>query len=211
MWRWKKRRKKKSTPQQVWRRRNDFMNKIVAKAGMAVGIFLGVAIVAYAITNLFFSKSVTTSFTPKEIFQFDFNIGLSSGEIGPGDSFSVNPVIYNDATEDMFVFIEIEMPLVGTTPLYSFTPSDEWCVVESDGGVVVYAYTAGSELMTALTPGESTTALTEQMTMWSITNAEYAGINDINITLTGYAIGVEDVSDNPTEAWFVCKEIGENL
>lgn len=211
MWRWKKRRKKKSTPQQVWRRRNDFMNKIVAKAGMAVGIFLGVAIVAYAITNLFFSKSVTTSFTPKEIFQFDFNIGLSSGEIGPGDSFSVNPVIYNDATEDMFVFIEIEMPLVGTTPLYSFTPSDEWCVVESDGGVVVYAYTAGSELMTALTPGESTTALTEQMTMRSITNAEYAGINDINITLTGYAIGVEDVSDNPTEAWFVCKEIGENL
>ena len=187
------------------------MNKIVAKAGMAVGIFLGLAFVAYAITNLFFSKSVTTSFTPKEIFQFDFNIGLSSGEIGPGDSFSVNPVIYNDATEDMFVFIEIEMPLVGTTPLYSFTPSDEWCVVESDGGVVVYAYTAGSELMTALTPGESTTALTEQMTMRSITNAEYAGINDINITLTGYAIGVEDVSDNPIEAWFVCKEIGENL
>lgn len=32
------------------------MNKIVAKAGMAVGIFLGVAIVAYAITNLFFFK-----------------------------------------------------------------------------------------------------------------------------------------------------------
>ena len=102
------------------------------------------------------------------------------------------------------------MPLVGTTPLYSFTPSDEWCVVESDGGVVVYAYTAGSEGMTVLTPGESTTALTEQMTMRSITNAEYAGIDDINITLTGYAIGVEDVSDNPTEAWFVCKEIGEN-
>ena len=46
--------------------------------------------------------------------------------------------------------------------------------------------------MTVLTPGESTTALTEQMTMRSITNAEYAGIDDINITLTGYAIGVEN-------------------
>ena len=193
-----------------WRRRSDFTNKIVAKTGMAVGIFLGVAIVAYAITNLFSMKSYTSSFTPKQIFQFDFNTGLNGGEIGPGDSFSVSPVIYNDATEDMFVFIEIEMPLVGSTPLYSFTPSDEWCVVESDGGVVVYAYTAGSEGMTVLTPGESTTALTEQMTMRSITNAEYAGIDDINITLTGYAIGVEDMSDNPTEAWFVCKEIGEN-
>ena len=193
-----------------WRRRSDFTNKIVAKTGMAVGIFLGVAIVAYAITNLFSMKSYTSSFTPKQIFQFDFNTGLNGGEIGPGDSFSVSPVIYIDATDDMFVFIEIEMPLVGSTPLYSFTPSDEWCVVESDGGVGVYAYTAGSEGMTVLTPGESTTALTEQMTMRSITNAEYAGIDDINITLTGYAIGVEDVSDNPTEAWFVCKEIGEN-
>ena len=110
----------------------------------------------------------------------------------------------------MYVFIEIEMPLVWTTPLYSFTPSDEWCVVESDGGGVVYAYTAGSELMTALTPGESTTALTEQMTMRSITNAEYAGIDDINITFTGYAIGVEDVPTVPEEAREHCKWIEES-
>ena len=46
----------------------------------------------------------------------------------------------------------------------------------------VYAY--GSEEMTTLAPGEGTTALTEQMTMKSITNAEYAGIDDINITIT---------------------------
>ena len=118
--------------------------------------------------------------------------------------------IYNDATEDMFVFIGIKMSLVWTTSLYLFTPSDDWCVVESDGGVVVYAYTAGSEGMTALTPGESTTALTEQMTMRSITNAEYAGIDDINITLTGYAIGVEDVPTVPEEAWEHCKLIEES-
>ena len=108
---------------------------------MAVGIFLGVAIVTYAIMNLFVSKSITTSFTKKQIFRFDFNTGLNGGEVGLGDSFSVNSFIYNDATEDMFVFIGIKMPLVWTTPLYSFTPSDDWCVVESDGGVVVYAYT----------------------------------------------------------------------
>ena len=122
-------------------KRSDFMNNKVAKAGMAVGIFLGAAIVAYASTNLFSMKSYTTSFTPKQIFQFDFNTGLNGGEVGPGDSFSVNPVISNDATEDMFVFIGIKMSLVWTTSLYLFTPSDDWCVVESDGGVVVYAYT----------------------------------------------------------------------
>ena len=194
----------------VEEKRSDFINNKVTKAGIAVGIFFGVAIVAYAITNLFSMKSYTSSFTPKQVFQFDFNTGLNGGEIGPGDSFSVNPFIYNDATEDMYVFIEIEMPLVWTTPLYSFTPSDDWCVVESDGGVVVYAYTAGSEFMTVLSPGDCTTALTEQMTMRSITNAEYAGIDDINITLTGYAIGVEDVPTVPEEAWEHCKWIEES-
>lgn len=35
--------------------------------------------------------------------------------------------------------------------------------------------------MTTLTPGESTTALTSQMTMKSISNAEYADIEDISV------------------------------
>ena len=181
------------------------MNNKVAKAGMVVGIFLGVTIVAYAITNLFSMKSYTTSFTPKQIFQFDFNTGLNGGEVGPGDSFSVNPVIYNDATEDMFVFIQVDMPLVDGSPLYTFEVDRDWTQVESDGGEVVYAYTAGSEGMTVLTLGESTTALTEQMTMRSITNAEYAGIDDINITITGYAIGTEGVESSPQDAWKHCK------
>ena len=67
----------------------------------------------------------------------------------------------------------------------------------------MHAY--GSEDMTTLAPGESTTALTEQMTMKSITNAEYAGIDDINITITGYAIGTEGVETNPQDAWKHCK------
>ena len=184
-----------------------FETSIVPKVDMAVGIFLGVAIVTYAIMNLFVSKSVTTSFTKKQIFRFDFNTGLNGGEVGLGDSFSVDSFIYNDATEDMFVFIRVDMPFVDGSPLYTFEVDRDWTQVESDGGVVVYAYTAGSEGMTALTPGESTTALSEQMTMRSITNAEYAGIDDINITLTGYAIGVEDVPSVPEEAWDYCKLI----
>ena len=63
--------------------------------------------------------------------------------------------------------------------------------------------------MTPLQPGDSTSALTEQMTMKSISNAEYAGVDDINISITGYAIGTEDVSADPQEAWEQCKAIGE--
>ena len=55
----------------------------------------------------------------------------------------------------------------------------------------------------------STCVLTSQMAMKSISNAEYAAIDDINITITGYAIGTEDVPMIPTETWNVCKVIGE--
>ena len=88
--------------------------------------------------------------------------------------------------------------------LYEFDVDSSWAEVEYG----VYAY--GGEAMTVLTPGESTVALTEQMTMRSITNAEYASIDDINITLTGYAIGVGDVPTVPVEAWDYCKAIKES-
>ena len=182
------------------------MNKKAAKAGIACGIFLGAAIVAYAITNLFVTKSEKSNFTKKQIFQFDLNTGLNSGEVGPGDSFPANPVIYNDATEDMFVFIRVDMPFVDGSPLYMFEVDRCWTQVESGGGTVVYAY--GLDEMDALTPGESTSALTNEMTMRSITNAEYADIDDINITIIGYAVGTDGVSATPAESWHQCKLIG---
>ena len=62
-------------------------------------------IVACVITNLFFTKSHTSEFSKKQIFQFDLDTGMNSGEVGPGDCFSVSPVIFNDATDEMYVFI----------------------------------------------------------------------------------------------------------
>lgn len=129
-------------------------------------------------------------------------------------SFSVSPVIFNDATEEMYVFVKIEMPEYMDSSLsesedsllYTFEVNDEWTLVESSNGFVVYAY--GCDGMTVLSPGESTSDLTSQMTMRSISNAEYAAIDDINVTITGYAIGTEDVSTNPTDAWNECKTIG---
>ena len=122
---------------------------------MAVGILFGSALVAYAITSLLFTQSQTSSFQKKTIFRFNLSTGLTSGEIGPGDSFSTSPTIDNDATEDMYVFIKVEMPTVDSgEKLYAFDLNSSWVEVE-DG---VYAY--GSEEMTTLAPGESTTALT---------------------------------------------------
>ena len=175
------------------------MKKYV-KAGLAVGMFFASAIVAYAVASLFFTRNETSDFSKKTIFQFNLSTGLTSAEIGPGDSFSTSPLIYNDATKDMYVFIRVEMPKVEDAGVYEFDVADSW--LEPEDGV--YAYATETQ-MTTLAPGESTTALTEQMTMKSITNAEYAGIDDINITITGYAIGTEDVATNPQEAWTYCK------
>ena len=50
---------------------------------------MATVIVVYAITSLFLTKSQTSEFSKKQIFQFDLDTGLSSSEVGPGDSFAV--------------------------------------------------------------------------------------------------------------------------
>lgn len=182
------------------------MNKKALRTGVACGILLGATMIVYAITSLFFTRSETSKLHKKTVFQFDLSTDMVEAEVAPGDSFDVKPVIYNDATEEMFVFIRVDTPATVDGALFLFDADNEWCVVSEDSGTVVYAY--GDTEMTLLSPGESTSGLTNQMTMRSISNAEYAAIDDINVTITGYAIGIEGVSTNPTDAWNECKAIG---
>ena len=182
------------------------MKRMLSKIGIAIGVLFGTTIITYAVTSLYFTSSVTSSFSKKTVFQFDLITDMEVAEVGPGDSFDVKPVVYSDATEEMYVFIQVDMPTTVDGALYSFDAEDEWILVESSNDMVFYAY--GDTVMTVLSPGESTSALTSQMTMQSISNAEYAAIDDINITITGYAIGIESVSTNPIDAWNECKSIG---
>lgn len=182
------------------------MKKKIITFGVWTGMLMATVIVAYAITNLFYSQTTTTEFSKKVIFQFDLDIGMSTGEVGPGDSILVNPIVTNSATEEMYVFLKIQMPEWDGSPLYTFQADDQWVLIESANGTAVYAY--GNPEMMILNPGESTSALTNQMVMRSISNAEYAAIDDINITVTCYAIGTEGVATNPADAWNECKTIG---
>ena len=182
------------------------MNKKAVRIGVACGILLGATMIVYAITSLFFTNSDTSKLNKKTVFQFNLTTDMSATEVGPGDSFDVKPVVYSDATEEMYVFIQVDMPTTVDGALFLFDTDNDWCVVCEDSGKVVYAY--GDTEMTVLCPGESTSALTNQMTMRSISIAEYAAIDDINVTITGYAIGIEGVSTNPTDAWNECKAIG---
>ena len=182
------------------------MNKKAFRTGVACGILLGTTVIVYAITSLFFTSSETSKLSKKTVFQFDLTSEMVATEVAPGDSFKVKPVVYNDATEEMYVFIQVDMPTTEDGNLYSFGVDAGWKQVESVNGTVVYAY--GDTGMTVLSPGESTTALTSEMTMKSISNAEYSAVDDINITITGDAIGTEEVSTDPNGAWNECKAIG---
>lgn len=61
--------------------------------------------------------------------------------------------------------------------------------------------------MTELNQGESTTPLTTQMTMKQITNAQYAEVDNINVTITGYAIDITGETSTPEAVWEECKAI----
>lgn len=184
------------------------MKKKVVKIAVVFGLFLGATMVVYAITSLFFTSSETSKLSKKTKFKFDLTTDMTETDVGPGDSFDVKPVINSDATEEMYAFIQVNMPITAEGELYTYDVDDGWTTIIDNEGTFVYAY-ADSE-MTVLQPGESTSALTEQMTMDEISNAEYASIDDINITITGYAIGTEDVATDPVEAWEQCKAI-ENI
>ena len=86
------------------------MNKKAVGTGVACGVCLGTTIIAYAIMSLFFKKSETSKLSKKTVFQFDLSTDMAATKVGPGDSFDVKPVIYNDATEEMYVFIQVDMP-----------------------------------------------------------------------------------------------------
>lgn len=172
---------------------------------MALGLFLGAALVTYALTSFFTKKDFFLTPQKKPIFEIVVSGGEQPGSIGPGDSFPTSPTVYNDATEEMYVFMKVEMPVVSDEPLYSFTKGAEW--VEVDDGV--YAY-AENDVMTTLGPGEKTPALTSAMKMRDISRAEYSALSDLSIKITGYAIGTEDASTVPADAWNVCKGLAES-
>lgn len=114
------------------------MNKKASKIGIVFGILMGATIVAYAITSLFFTTSERSNLSKKTVFQFDLTTDMSTTVVGPGDSFDVKPVIYNDATEEMYAFIKIEMPTTVNGALYSFDVDNDWMLVESGNDTFGY-------------------------------------------------------------------------
>ena len=159
---------------------------------LILAILAMTTVVAYAVTTLFFKGETQTSdYNKKTYFEFDgSSFFTASGEVGPGESMSINPVITSNAIVDMYVFIRVEMPSFSSAGLYELNTDSSWTLVESgssgDKYVTVYRYN------NVLAPGASTTALGSSLTMVDMSLSDYADLSDINVTMTGYACGAED-------------------
>ena len=156
-------------------------------------------VVAYAVTTLFFKGETQTSdYSKKTYFEFDgSSFFTASGEVGPGESMSINPVISSNATVDMYVFIRVEMPGYNGAGLYELNTGSGWSVEEAqvlgDKFIAVYRYDD------VVAPGASTTALGSSLTMVDMSLAEYSELSDINVNMTGYACGTE--GEEMSTAW----------
>ena len=170
------------------------MKKRLSTILITLALLMTTTVVAYAITTLFFKGETQTSdYSKKTYFEFAGDgFFAESGEVGPGESMSINPVISSNATVDMYVFIWVEMPGYSDAGLYEIDVNSSWSVEEAqavgDKYIAVYRYDD------VVAPGESTTALGSSLTMVNMSMADYAGLDDINVTMTGYTCGAEDES-----------------
>ena len=177
------------------------MKKSPKTIAISIGVFLGLVLAAYAITSHFYrSDGERSDFDPGTIFRHEMsNVFTEGGEILPGGSKSINPVITSGATEDMYCFIRVVMPLApdGASGLYNLNVDGSWGAENAGevGGQWMEVYRYGE----ALTSGASATPLATQMTMVDMSLAEFVGLGDLNIEMTGYSCGTEDM--DITEAW----------
>jgi len=104
------------------------------------------------------------------------------------------------------VFIKVEMPVFNDTGLYELNVDAGWSLVESSesNGMWVEVYRYDSELK----PDQSTTVLANKLTMKDMTLAEFAEIEEIDVSMTGFACRTADVA-SIDEAWdYIKSEAG---
>ncbi|MBQ2956086.1 MAG: hypothetical protein IJE08_06465, partial [Clostridia bacterium] len=79
------------------------MKKRLTTILITLALLMTTTVVAYAITTLFFKGETQTSdYSKKTYFEFAGDgFFTESGEVGPSESMSINPVISSNATVDM--------------------------------------------------------------------------------------------------------------
>ena len=169
------------------------MKKRLTTILIALALLMTTTVVAYALVTYITTMTQTSSFTKKEYFEMSGSeIFSASSEVGPGETASINPTITSMSSVDMYVFIKVEMPGYNGDGLYELNVDTGWSMVESgeSNGTWVEVYRYDTELK----PDQSTTVLANKLTMVNMTLAEFAEIEEIDVSMTGFACRVADVA-----------------
>ena len=191
---------------------NSSRGRLSLLTAVLIGV-VGGMMISYA-TSMFFDKSETqtSDYRFKHMFKMAVNdFFTGNGEVSPGQSKSINPVVTLDATMDGFIVIVVEMPKYNRQGLYAISSStgdspDDWTLVESwssgDSWFEAYRYDD------VLSAGASTKPLGNKITMRTMSNAQYgqqfADADNLNIKMTAYACG-SDQGETLETVWGTIK------
>ena len=125
-----------------------------------------------------------------------------TGEIVPGDTLNIAPVIKNTGTKECVAFVKVTVPTYGasSTPAYTYDVDSSWTKVGGSGGTAVYGYNE------VLGNNDETTPPMEGITLKDIAVSDFLGIPDLNVSVTGYLAETETYGTDPQTAW---GQIGE--
>lgn len=162
--------------------------------GTAVGVFIGCAILAVALSQFFVSKSFELSNTKGHVFTIDLSGQAAGIQMVPGSEQSLSPVITNTGTEKMYVFVRFDVETDDNgDPIYSFTPSStEWTQVPIDPNTqLIYMYGIDENSPTAVLPDQ--TAQLSGVLKLEAENQDFPYLedDDFKVTITGCAIGTD--------------------
>ncbi len=161
-------------------------------------LFLSIIIVAYAAISTLISRTWRSDLTKGDIFEMELVQGAVNGEIVPGQSISISPVVKNMGTKDDLAFVKIEMPTIpsSNSPAYTFTVDESmWTKVEESSGMIVYGYND------VLGVDGETDVLCDSMTMVEMSGTDFVGLADVNVEIVGYLADRETYGEDVGNAW----------
>ena len=199
-------------------------NKRTALACLGLVGILGVGGVAAYFTD---SEEAVNKFTfgqiDIDVTEPNFDEDKTHENTLPNEVITKDPTItVAESSLDAYAFFEVTLPEVtakvagddGTVsaeakhPLFSYELNEGWTEIgtgtnNGDGTIThVYAYGSGSA-MTALSAGESTTALFDEVKVLNFVEGSDFTQDEQNITVKGYAIQTTDIGDStsPSAIW----------
>ena len=162
------------------------MKKRLSTILITLALLMTTTVVAYALVTYITTMTQSSSFTKKEYFEMSGSEIFSElSEVGPRDTVTINPTIASMSSVDMYVFIRVEMPVFNDAGLYELNVDTGWSMVEigESNGTWVEVYWYDTELK----PDQSTTVLANKLTMVNMTLAEFAEIEEIDVSMTSFA------------------------